>query len=99
MSFRVALANEIGLDLKAMRGFGDFAEDGKPWDGLTDPICLLLNHSDCDGELTPEESKRVAPRLRELVADWPDDRDKLNALTLADDMERFAEKGLPLIFT
>ena len=59
------------------------------WDKIKDDIKLLLNHSDCDGYLTPRECKKIAPRLRELVANWlDDDRDKINALMLADGMEK-----------
>lgn len=82
--FRCKLAKEIGIDLDSMKGFG-----GKiSWDKIKDPIKPLLNHSDCDGELTSEECREVAPRLRELVKDWPDDDyDKQKALELADGME------------
>ena len=64
------------------------------WDGVKDDIKPLLNHSDCDGILTPEECAKVAPRLRELVSAWPDDdRDKRNALWLAEGMDEAASKG------
>lgn len=38
------------------------------WSAVNDDIVPLLNHSDCDGELSPEECLKVAPRLRELVS-------------------------------
>lgn len=44
----------------------------RSWDEIDDPIKPLLNHSDCDGILTPEECRQIAPRLRELVEPWPD---------------------------
>jgi hypothetical protein len=44
----------------------------RSWDEIDDPIKPLLNHSDCDGVLTPEECAQVAPRLREIVTLWPD---------------------------
>lgn len=94
-AFRCRLAAEIGINLREMAGFGP---PERPWHKITDGIAPLLNHSDCEGELTPEECKRVAPRLRELVADWPDDHDKQNALELADDMEATAAKGEALVF-
>ena len=69
------------------------------WESLSDDIVPLLNHSDCDGELTPDECRTVAPRLRELVAGWPDDdRDKRQALDLADGMELAATNGESLTF-
>ncbi len=42
------------------------------WDDVKDDIVLLLYHSDCVGELTSEQCAKVAPRLRELIGDWPD---------------------------
>ena len=95
--FRKKLAEKIGINLDDMAGF---VEAGKSWAGIDDGIVPLLNHSDCDGELTPDECKQVAPRLRELVSDFPsDDYDKQKAALLADDMEKLAAQGKPLIFT
>ena len=59
-----------------------------PWENIKDDIKLLLDHSDCDGGLTPGECTKVAPRLRELVSSWTeDDYDKRHALRLAEGME------------
>jgi len=56
-----------------------------------EPIFGLIAHSDCDGELTPEQCLTIAPRLRELVARWPaGDWDRLMAETLATGMETAA---------
>lgn len=100
MRFRIRLAKEIGIDLMKMDGFGEAPDyGGLPWDKVIDPIVPLLNHSDCDGELSPQECKLVAPRLRELVASWPDDDyDKIKALELAEGMEFAADEGEALIF-
>ena len=69
------------------------------WDKVKDDIAPLLNHSNCDGILTPEECRKVAPRLRELVKEWPDDdRDKINALLLAEGMELAAKNNENLEF-
>lgn len=93
-NFRRRLANEIGMNLDDMEGF-----DGNiPFHIYQDDIIPLLNHSDCDGELTPDECKQVAPRLRELVSGWEDDYDKSKALDLADGMELAANQGQPLEF-
>jgi len=92
--FRKRLANEIGLNLEEMEGFGGV----KNWDEVNDPIKPFLNHSDCDGVLTPEECRVVAQRLKELVQDWEDYYDKRNALLLAEDMQYCAEKGITLEF-
>jgi len=81
----------------------------RPWGEIDDPIKSLLNHSDCDGELTPEECTLVAPRLRELIKDWSLDYSSVETLAvaydkdhgerLADLMDKAAELNKPLIFT
>lgn len=79
--FRTKLAKEAGITLSEMEGFGSrdpetpwqFVEAGtKKWSAVKDPIVPLLNHSDCDGEIGPQDCARVAPRIRELVARWDD---------------------------
>lgn len=102
MSFRIRLASEIGIDLLQMDGFkqdgnGGYIK-GLSWKNIKDPVKLLLNHSDCDGELTTEQCRLIAPRLRELVKGWPDDYDKMMALELSLGMEEAALKGEPLVF-
>lgn len=94
-NFRRKLAKEIGLDLDAMIGFsGDLS-----WDSVEDDIKDFLNHSDCEGELTPEQCKIIAPRLIELVRGWNDnDLDKEKALELADDMQWCYENNRVLEF-
>lgn len=97
MDFRKRLASEIGVDLEKMNGF--IEKNGLPWYRVVDAIKPLLDHSDCDGELSPDECLTVASRLRELVADWPDgDYDKTHALLLAKGMELAASENMPLIF-
>lgn len=101
--FREKLGNQIGIKLFEMAGF-KYAEGsvlgapGVSWDGLTDDIVPLLNHSDCDGELTAEECAKVGPRLLQMVADWPDGHDKENAIELANDMIAIAANGESLEF-
>lgn len=82
--FREELCKSIGIDWNNMDGIG-----GKniSWATVNDAIKPLLNHSDCDGELTVAEMKQVSPRLREIVRNWPDDYDKEQALILCDDMD------------
>lgn len=101
MRFRERLAGEAGITLRDMAGFATMADNGKqlPWDAIDDPIKSLLNHSDCDGDLSPDECKEVAPRLRELVKGWPDDDyDKIHALMLAKGMELAASQKEKLRF-
>lgn len=98
--FRRALAQHEGFDLDRMLGFTR-AADAVSWDTVTSPLKPLLNHSDCDGEMTPAECAQVAPRLREVVrAVWPDPReyDHAHGLLLAEAMERCAANGEPLVF-
>lgn len=93
--FRKRLAAEIRVELDEMAGFGGTGD----WSKVKDPIVPLLNHSDCDGELTSDECKVVASRLRELVSDWSDDdRDKADALELAQGMELAASRSEHLEF-
>jgi hypothetical protein len=94
--FRLRLAKEIG--------FNEYEEiktiDDPRYSKISkDPILPLLAHSDCDGDLGPEECKKVAPRLREIVSKWPDDDyDKEQALELADGMDAAAASSEPLKF-
>lgn len=93
-AFRRRLAEEEEFNLDDMQGFdGDVS-----WDDVTTDLKPLLNHSDCDGNLTPEECAQVAPRLREIVAGWLDDYDRRGALRLADCMELCAAAGEKLEF-
>lgn len=65
-----------------------------------DDIWPLINHSDCDGELTVEEMKKVEPRLRTIVSLWPeDDFDRIQALLLCDGMRECIANDEPLEFT
>ena len=102
-----------GKPFEALTIFGESGESGSvpgfdkyvgrqeviPWENVKDDIKLLLDHSDCDGELTPEECAKVAPRLRELVSKWlDDDYDKINALRLAEGMEEALSKDVNFEF-
>ena len=93
-SFRHRLAECIGIDLDDMLGFGGDIQ----WDTVNDPIEPLLNHSDCDGVLTAEQCLTVAPRLAELVKDWPDDYDKSHALELVEGMKEAIEDDADIEF-
>lgn len=97
-NFRTKLAKEIGIDLDRMEGF---VSDGcgLSWDKIMDPIKDLLDHSDCDGDLTPKQCRTIAPRLKELVVDWSDeDPDKRKALLLAEGMAWAAEQNEKFLF-
>lgn len=101
MRFRERLAAEIGIDLNKMEGFNKENDyKGLSWEKIVDPIKFLLDHSDCEDDLSPELCSKVAPRLRELVSSWDDDDyDKEQALLLAEGMELAFSKNEPLEFT
>lgn len=96
-NFRRRLANSIGLNLDAMVGFGGDI----PWSAVKDDIKWFLNHSDCEGSIGPSRCAKIAPRIRAIVKQWPDevyDHDKSCALKLAKDMERLGKEGKRLNF-
>jgi hypothetical protein len=69
--FRERLANEIGISLSDYLGYGKGGS--KDLSSIDHKIMPLLNHSDCDGMLTPEECKSIADGLNEiLIAMRPD---------------------------
>lgn len=89
----------LGIDLSDMRGFGGC----RPWDEVDDDLAPLLNHSDFDGDLTPEECARVAPRLREVLEPTTPRDDHFAflrewGLSFAELMERAAEHGTGVEF-
>jgi len=97
--FRTALAAREGIELDRMHGFTR-DDDAISWDTVHTALKPFLNHSDCDGEMTPEECAQVAPRLRDLVRSiWrPGDYDYEHGMCLVEGMERAAANGEPLIF-
>jgi hypothetical protein len=93
--FRKRLALALGLNLDEMIGFGG----KRSWDTVDDPIKGLLDHSDCEGDLTPAQCRIIASRLREMVAAWADDdHDKKSGLELAKGMEASANADESLKF-
>lgn len=97
--FRCKLAESIGIEFHDMIGYGGH----KGWNGIRDDIKPLLNHSDCDGELTPEECQVIYPRLLKLIADWPqnteeNDYDYYMGLELAKGLKQAADLNEPFKF-
>lgn len=83
--FRERLATIIGFNLREMDGF---TYNGLSWGLIDDPVKDLLNHSDCDGELTPEQCSIIVPRLKELISNWnEDDWDRQGANDLIEGMQ------------
>lgn len=95
-TFRLRLARAAGIDdLNKMIGFGGSVT----WRGVKDDIVPLLRHSDCEGTMSPQVLKRVAPRLFKLIEKWPQgDFDKIRGLELARLMTECAENGRRLKF-
>lgn len=102
--FRRRLAAAEGIDLGRMAGFGLPADEATPWDAVSTPLRPLLDHSDCDGDLSPEECAQVAPRLAEICESWPEagdlvqDYDRRGGLVLAEEMRAAATAGRRLEF-
>lgn len=105
-TFRRRLLLQVaGVDLSTMEGFahqaGVPARNAKRWSDLpaAEPLLALINHSDCNGDLSPEQCAAIAPRLRTVIASWPEaDYDRQNATLLASGMELAASKGERLRF-
>jgi hypothetical protein len=64
--FRERLAEFEGFSLSEMKGFGG----ERDWGDVATELKPLLNHSDCDGEMTPDECAQVVPRLDGIIATW-----------------------------
>jgi hypothetical protein len=92
---RDRLANDIGIRLCEMQGFGG----NKSWDSFKDPIIPFLDHSDCEGEIDSNTCGILSKRILELVENWDDDYDKKQLVMLAKDMELLSALGEPLIFS
>lgn len=105
MRFRERLAQEEGLDLREMVGFGGEREwTTSNGDHIT-PLAPLLNHSDCDGYLDSYECELVEPRLSAILARWAREGDPFaqydieNGLKLAAAMRHSVEHGCSVVFS
>ena len=63
--FRHWLAEKIGINLKEYYGYG--GNQNKKLSSIEHKIMPLLNHSDCEGELTPAECKQIAEGIDEIL--------------------------------
>jgi hypothetical protein len=95
--FRAKLAIVEGFFLDDMEGF---TEDGRSWDLITTPLKPLLNHSDCDGEMTPAEAAEVWPRLEEIAEQWSAEGEldwNLSGMRALIDLLRYAAENETLV--
>ena len=83
----------MGIPEGVMVGYGG----DKPWSDADEPLAPLMRMDDFQWDFSPEECRRMAPRLRELVAQG-DEYDILTGTGLADDMDYCAARGLTLEF-
>jgi hypothetical protein len=66
--FRRRIGTIICLPLYEMEGFGGV----RNWDEWRDhPLYPLMNHSDCDGEITWIDCARIFPALEMIISKWP----------------------------
>jgi len=72
--FRNALAAQIGIDLNDYIGYGS-PDATKDLTSIDHDLMPLFNHSDCDGILTVEESKRIVKGLNSVLKNFNDQLD------------------------
>jgi hypothetical protein len=85
-TFRHNLANQIGINLDDYRGYGG----EKDLESIEHGIMPLLNHSDCDGSLSVEESKSIAEGLSFILDDLTlPPEEEFNPYNLKFKIERF----------
>ena len=85
--FRKALANQIGINLDDYIGYGD--KGTKDLESIPHDIMPLLNHSDCDGELSPDECTRIAKGLDDVLSNFKDDAVSKYPYNFKDDIVQF----------
>jgi hypothetical protein len=69
--FRTELAAVVGIRLDQMRGFGrHILRGGRPWAEISDPLAPLLSRNDAGEEISADECRSVAVRLRQLFSHW-----------------------------
>ena len=90
--FRRTWARHLGFTLSVMEGFGGT----KPW--TNEPLQAFFNHSDCDGEISPEDCKEI---LAQALIDAPlltDSQSQYSFPILIRFCRKAVEKGEPIEF-
>lgn len=67
---RYWLASQINIDLDEYYGYGP---GEKKIESIQHEIMPLLNHSDCDGQLSPDECKKIASGIKKILDEVPYD--------------------------
>jgi len=78
--FRKAIAKYAGVDLDEMIGFGG----NKSFSLITHDIVPLLDHSDCDGEISVEDAKRIVSGLNLIIPNINEEYIKADAIQFRD---------------
>ena len=94
------IALQIFIDLDKMEGF-DEDNKGSSWNAILHPITPLLDHSDCDGELTPDECRSIIEGAQMILhkidpADWKEMEVLLK--TFSNGCNKAIEKGETVYF-
>jgi hypothetical protein len=93
--FRCRVAEAIGIKLDEMSGFGG----DKSWAEINSPLAVFLDHSDCEGELSPSQCALMIEPLKKIVLRWPEsDYDRVHGLLLVEGMERAVKTNQHLQF-
>jgi hypothetical protein len=66
--FRFSLGKQIGINLNEYIGYGNSGT--KDLSSIDHDLMPLFNHSDCDGILTVEESKRIVNGLNNVLENF-----------------------------
>jgi len=94
--FRNKLAETLGLDVPS----DGIYENGLYMRLADQPIFPLINHSDCDGDLTVEEMEQILPQLEKIVDIWATDisGEKERGTRLIESMKEAIASNEPLEF-
>lgn len=86
--FRYDLANIIGINLNSFEGYG--TGGAKDIRNLENNLLPLFDHSDCEGMLTPDEAKRIAEGLTEVI-DTFDPKREYRSWNLFEKVQKFRD--------
>jgi hypothetical protein len=98
--FRTRVAEAIGIEnLDKMENFEEWDGKSNLWSSVDSPLVHLLNHSDCDGELSVEQCRVIIPALVAVMRSWQeDDRDRIEGERLVEGMQSAVDNNEPLTF-